>query len=71
MPARGVEEHLTCVGLRHLAGRDQRELVEQALRVLHDADDGLAALRPRVADAQVELRTPAPASAAISLGPFG
>ena len=30
---------VTCVGARHLPGCDERELVEEALRVLDDADD--------------------------------
>ena len=41
--------------VRHLPGRDQRELVQEALGVLHNADDGLAALGPRVAHGDVEL----------------
>ena len=36
-------------------GGHQGELVEQALGVLHDADDGLAAVGPGVADLEVEL----------------
>ena len=46
---------LTCRRVCHLARRDERELVEQALRVLHNADDGLAALGPGVALPEVEL----------------
>ena len=52
---RRVEEDAQLRRVRHLPGRDQRELVEQALGVLHDADDGLAALGPRVTHPQVEL----------------
>ena len=36
---RRVEEHRDLRGLRHLTRDDQGELVEKALRVLHDADD--------------------------------
>ena len=37
----------TWVGARHLPRRDERELVEQALRVLDDADDAAGLCRPR------------------------
>ena len=53
--ARCVEEDVHRGRVRHLPRGDQRELVEQALRVLHDADDRLAALGPGVAHAEVEL----------------
>ena len=48
---------ITWVGAGDLAGCDEREVVEQVLRVGHDADDvaGLSALVPGVADAQVSL----------------
>ena len=43
-----VEEDAHRGRVRHLTGRDQRELVQQALGILDDADDRLPALRPRV-----------------------
>ena len=52
----GVEEDVHLGRVRDLARRDERELVEQALGILHNADDCLAALGPGVADPQVELR---------------
>ena len=36
--ARRVEQRRDPRGIRHLPGRDERELVEEALRVLDDAD---------------------------------
>ncbi len=52
---RCVEEDAHLRRVRHLAGRDERELVEQALGVLHDADDGFAALGPGVPDPLTKL----------------
>ena len=49
---------VTPVGICHLSGRDERELVEEALGVLDDADDLAldATDAPAVADREVEVR---------------
>ena len=56
--ARRVEQRRDSRGMRHLPGRDERELVEEALRVLDDADDLAldAADSPGGSDRQVERR---------------
>ena len=46
---RGIQKDGHLSRVRHLPRRDQGELVQQALGVLHYADDGLPALRPGVA----------------------
>ena len=54
--ARCVEEDVDRRRVRHLPRRNQGELVEQALGILHDADHRLAALgRPGVAHPEIEV----------------
>ena len=55
--ARRVEQHDHLGGRGDLAGRDEREVVEQVLRVGHDPDDAarLSACAPGVTDAQVQV----------------
>ena len=57
--------------VRHLPRRDQRELVEQALGVLHDADDRLAALGDHVSPTCRLSSDASPGVRAISFGPVG